>query len=613
MATPERLDEFFKMSARFAEQNKAQIQQMWREQRLLEAKIINDTDSLCPLKQLEDKFITSETIEAALMHGFGDSSVLKALMCLNNSLEVLPNSAGLERNYKIRNYIRSLRQIGAESVAGYAMASKVGVPVGGPDDNAEPFVVKAPRAMNTNTNSEQIHEYFVGAFGTNQLRSFIPTFAYMMGMFKCSPPYVDEKRVLAFCQNNDPKSQVAYLLYENVRNSTTFKDFVAKGCSVEDYLNILTQVVFGLQLAYDTCKFQHGDLHDENILVETLPHDIYIPYNINEKIIYLKTRHVARIIDLGRSYIEYEGKSFGFSFYEIGLYLDTSYPMYDVYKIIMFSLSNAKETNRQVYDVVKDVVKSFDPTVVDIDDHLDKTRKFYYSLLFDQYFSITPLDYLNRELTGRFDHIFANFLTEQKPFDENVVYGCATKGVCLTLQQAIEAIEETPYEDPYVFYELMQSNPSEELYSIGQLRAQEYVKILCDKLNEAYNSYSDIVNSMQVMSIAVQGQEAYMFSDQYLRLYRDHIAKVASAFDLQTTIIGLVTMINYFDRTFGVVDHPNLDRYQVYAPSLLEAKDHLMHDKSYINSLGGKRAVESINPRAGWVYDKLSSLQFAVA
>ncbi|HKZ42560.1 MAG TPA: hypothetical protein VJ044_16475, partial [Candidatus Hodarchaeales archaeon] len=227
-------------------------------------------------------------------------------------------------------------------------------------DGANLFVVKSPRRIDPELRLNQIHEYFIGAFGTNKLRDRIPNFSFVLGFFQCSPPYIDEKayltgpggpgaggkkdrQSLTYCQNDSPENEVNYLLYENVANATTLHDFIMEGATFEDYLNILVQVTLALDLAYQEFDFTHYDLHHENVLVRTLDQDIYIPYVVRADgtQAYLKTRYVATIIDFGRCHIKYEGQHYGYDLVQYGLFPDRSYPMYDLYKLLMFSLSTA--------------------------------------------------------------------------------------------------------------------------------------------------------------------------------------------------------------------------------------------------------------------------------
>src|SRR5207244_3470389 len=103
----------------------AQFDQIVDQQRAEEIAILNSTDSFCPLAKLSDKTIRAEDIRKALTKGYGDASMLKALMCMNNSIVRTPQSAGYSRGNKIRSYLKNLKQIGGESVEGYAMLADV--------------------------------------------------------------------------------------------------------------------------------------------------------------------------------------------------------------------------------------------------------------------------------------------------------------------------------------------------------------------------------------------------------------------------------------------------------------------------------------------------------
>lgn len=653
MATPENLETFFRASTEYGQQNKSLIQGVWAEQRQKEIEIINSADSLCPLRQLENLTIRSENIEKALEEGYGDAKILQSLMCLNNSLAVYPSMAELKQNYKVRNYIRKLRQIGSESVAGYAMASTI--KSNNPyiqSDSDEPFVIKAPRQLNENSDLDMIHEYFVGAYGTNNLRSMIPNFAYVMGLFKCSPPYLDSKRVLTFCQNSDPEKQVTYLLYENIKNSVTLKKFIMDGCSLEDYLSVLTQVILSLALAYRQFRYEHGDLHNENVLVEKLPEEIYIAYVTDTRgtVKYLKTRYLARIIDLGRSFIQYNNEPFGYALYEGGVYPDRSYPMYDVYKILMFSLMTAAFGDRpmeqyqglmdnevhllnpSVFNEIKEYLYYFDPSILRgpdgkfnrVVDYLIRTRKFYYSLLYDEHFDLQPLEFYESvmvPISG--DHLFA-----RAPVDQNKIYGCSEKGVCYTLQQAINKYSELDLnllDDPYVFYEVFYEaaeKGSPELQGIvaqGADRFNDYVNHLRKDTQRYFDEYIKIINQLTIYSLVTPGRENITFQDQYLQKYRDYLANVVRAVDLQTSIYGNIKILHLLFETYPYLSQEventvemELRRYQTISPILDQAIQSINQDMAYINQIGGLSGILRFNPRAGWLFNQLLSVYYSI-
>lgn len=651
MASVEQIETFIRRSHEFVHTHLFEIIRQLNDQRQREFEIIQRTESFCPLNQIKDKTIRSEEITKALKEGYGDASVLKVLMCLNNSILMLPRSAGFVRNIKTREYLQSLEQIGGESAEGYAMVAK---------DNL--FVVKAPRQLNEQLRANQIHEYFVGAFGTNALRSKIPNFSYIMGFFQCSPPYVDsriyltneratkenikDRRALTYCQNDLSGNQVNYLLYENVTNAKTLHQYIIDGCSYEQFLNILTQLSLALDYAYIEKDFTHYDLHDENVLIKELNEEIYIPYPGTDR--YLKTKYVATIIDLGRSHIKYEGNDYGYANIEYGIYPDRSYPMYDIYKILMFSLATAafgnsaiqsyigltddeidrqkRLANEDVFQNAKELLSYFVPDIarnqvtrhiIAASDYLIKTRKFYYALPFKEEFNIRPLRFYEDALLKVSPNIITQFMLPTPiGTDKNKIYGCANKGTCMSLEQALTNYSEPEFnfiDDPYVFYEMLHENEySEKLIAAGESRFEQYINRLKLDRDRYVNEYNQLAQGFNIVSLAHGAPDKVKFRDEFLDAYRKFIAKSVKMVDLLTSIYRIETIMITLNKLFPEktfhLDTPKVNMEVSYLNEVIES---IKEDVSYVKSLD-ENEILRINFGAIWLFEKLPTLTAAI-
>ena len=651
MATPEVLDEFFKASSEYARNNREKISRIWLAQRETELNIISEKDNLCPLSQVNNFELRAEDIQKTFRERFGDGNALKALMCINNTLAIYPASAGLTRNYKVRHYIRRLRQVGAESIAGYAMASTI-IARDNQTNTDEPFVTKAPRVLDESTNYEQIHEYFVGAYGTNNLRDKIPNFAYVMGMFKCSPPYIDAKRqVLTFCQNEDPSKQAVYLLYENIKNAVTLHDYIKNGCTLAEFLNIWIQILFALDLAYREFRYTHEDLHDRNVLVEELPEEIFIPYTVSTtgEVRLLKTRFIARIIDLGRSLIFYNNQPFGYALYEGGVYPETPYPIYDVYKLLLNCLvsaavgdrydnafvgkldSEAPLTNPGVFNGIKGFLDFFNPQIIrgrngayeGVVDYLLNTRRFYYSLAYSKDWDIRPLEFYEDVVRPKVDTEFLFGVTE----DPNRIYGCASRGICLTLQQAVGEYAELDLnllDDPYVFYEVLHDavdkDPAEarSLLSSGASRFKEYMEKLRREAKEYFDEYNRIIQGLSIHSLFSPGREDLVFRDPYLEQYLNYLSSVVRAYDLKTSLLGAITIMNFLIDQYSYLSkgakgiQGPIETYRTESPLLSEAYESIQMDIDYLSTLD-KEFLLRVNPKINILLNRLTSFRNAIS
>lgn len=685
MATPEVISEFVRRSTEYVISHQSEIQQLLNNQRSLESEIIQRTNSFCPLEQIKDRTVRAEDIQRALTEGFGDANILKSLMCLNNSMIAFPPS-GVDRSFKVRHYLENLKQIGGESVESYAMTSdvKVGNPEApgvGVSDGKNLFVTKAPRKIDATLRANQIHEYFIGAFGTNTLRNKIPNFSFILGLFQCSPPYIDnysyavnesvrladskDRRALTFCQNDVTENQVNYLLYENISNSTTLKDFIVNGCTFEQYLNILSQLVLALELAYSECDFTHYDLHDENVLVRELPQEILIAYEIDGVKQYLRTKYVATIIDFGRSHIKYEGNDFGYALIEGGVYPNRSYPMYDIYKILMFTLSSAafgdnnmqtyigltddqiaqqgKFVNLDVFQNAKELVGYFNPQLernnvsnhlITSTDYLIRTRKFYYSLPYSPQFNVAPVKFFQNAIVAAYASAIRKIFQAQVS-DQDPVYGCANKGICYTLEQAIMEYSKPDISyinDVYTFYEMimksrMQQGNLQEVMSQGESRYDNYMNQLRNDRNKYSEEYSQIIQGYNIISLRMGAPDNEKFQDAFLDLYRRFIAKSIRIVDLLTLIAQTETVVKTLNGLYPVkaqqlihgstyrysdISQMEFDPIRQSVAGMNEVVASIKQDVAYIQTLPQGQILR-MNPNAIWLFQKMPTLVAAIS
>jgi archaellum component FlaC len=662
MATPEIMEQFAIRSAEYAQIHRSEIQQVLKSQRTLESEIIQRTNSFCPLAQIKDRTVRAEDIERALSEGFGDANVLRTLMCMNNSiLSYSPNDAG--RGFKVRHYLENLTQIGGESAEGYAAVADVNSGSNSPSGK-NLFVTKAPRKIDENFRSNQTHEYFVGAFGTNSLRNKIPNFAFMMGFFKCSPPYIDnssyafngtnnERKALTYCQNDVDGNQVNYLIYENVSNSVTLQSFIEKGCTFQQFLNVFIQIILALDLAYTELDFTHYDLHTENVLVRELPEEILICYRSDGMQKYLKTKYVATIIDYGRSHIKFEGKDFGDAFFEAGTYPNLSYPMNDIYKLLMFSLNASafgnkdmrnyaglsdqeiKFANADVFQNAKELISYFNPDVIrnnmtnsliNAADYVIESRKFYYQLPYSPQFNIRPLKFFQDIIMT----IYPGFI--KKIFKDNVldsdpVYGCANKGTCYSLEQAISEYSKPTInyiDDAYTFYEMVRSQQInlQTIISEGEKRYEAYMVQLRNDKNKFINQYNQVTQGYNIINLQTGAPDDLKFQNEFLEFYRRFIAKSVKLVDLLTSIGQIemvIKMLNelYPNKSQQIVPGTNYryidisqEEFDIIRESvggMNQVISSIKQDVVYISTLN-EREIIRLNYDAIWLFQKMPSL-----
>ena len=349
-------------------------------------------------------------LEALIEYQYYNASVMKTTACILNSITSLPqlNANSLDplqtANLKVRRWLQNLKQVGTESVNGYAFRASLAVGTEFNDNvnvntnantnanvNANAngnnlFIVKTPR--NATANQGLIHEFVVGIFGTNLLRQRIPNFAYVYGAFTCSPPFIDNKEVVTFCNNSN--SPVNYILYENVSLPTaaTSMDDFCRDCSVEQFLNVYLQICYALIIAEQLIGFTHNDLHNQNVLIRLIidkftnsPKTVSVNYSYNDKTVYLQTNVIATMIDYGQSHVEYKGEHYGYwHFMTHGIYPRRSFILRDAYKLLMFCLLTMAQNNNPSFESLSTIVRYFNrnESIIDI---LNNQSSILYSLL----------------------------------------------------------------------------------------------------------------------------------------------------------------------------------------------------------------------------------------
>lgn len=190
--------------------------------------------------------------------------------------------------------------------------------------------MKTSKRVAGNRSYNMLHELLVGLV-LNFLRPYTPNFMYVWGGFSCSSPtqggplpvgvattsVTHAHNFGTLCTDNTPDNMDVLMLNENVAVFDTFEGTVrramraatalAGGAAVADLvrwvdiLYILFQIIISLAMAQHFCKFVHGDLHANNVLVKRLPADVTLDYRFNGARYQLQTRYIAVIIDYGFS------------------------------------------------------------------------------------------------------------------------------------------------------------------------------------------------------------------------------------------------------------------------------------------------------------------------
>jgi len=349
--------------------------------------------------------VNMEKFNKMLTGDFFDESVMKSMVCLASSA-FLANSSSLSANDRIRSWIRGLKQMGTESVSGFAMSGNVGSGIDKESTAKGAFIMKAVR--NTERGQELIHEVFCGMLALNRLRKMIPNFAYIYGYIECSAPIGSTpstnnpkgKKIQTFCNTMGGENDVVQAIYENIAPAKDFGTLV-QTCDGKTFMRYYLCAMLALHVAEREADFTHYDLHQENMLIRECTDnrylssgkkDFYIPYTLKFENGKMETFYMSvpggipTFIDYGRSHVKVDGRNYGMvgddSVYYIkqNVYRDKCNPLHDAFKLLGMSLSHAlRNKNYALFVEMGPLLRRFYPNDFDImklDDFGDKSVGF---------------------------------------------------------------------------------------------------------------------------------------------------------------------------------------------------------------------------------------------
>lgn len=347
------------------------------------------------------------------------------------------------------------------------------------------FIIKIPR--NYSSPYRTAHEIFVAYTSTNKLRQKIPNFAYVFTGFLCSKPLFplpigSERQPTSFCTSTSQKTNVSYVIYEKIQSypgapeTTNLTRYITK-CSATQFLNIYLQILYSLHMAYKSYGFTHYNLNTDKVEIRFLLSENTIAYetdNIaNEEIEYLETDSIATITDYSFARVVYVNHSYGVSgHYQQGINPRQGHPLYDAYKLFMFSMYIAMSTNKEVFALGEKIYPLFNANNETLTAALKAQHSIYYSIyplttfpvtetkewytIFKGTTQLTALANAIRSIT------IPDFISKTKPFSG--LLSCTTLGGCRSSEEDISKIifcKSNKLTSSYQFtlrLELMQQN-----------------------------------------------------------------------------------------------------------------------------------------------------------
>lgn len=295
-----------------------------------------------------------------------DSNFQNDTACLIDAMTTKSNSySDILPDLRLRTFVNNTKMISSGAYGSATLLSNYNTPL---------FVVK-----NTKKDDEHDleHEAFVGLAAINNLRDKIPNFVHTYGIYKCAPPVtnipVDEKNpeILDYCPSPSPK--FSYLIIENIDKSKSYKDMVEK-LTPDEHVDIHLQVANAINVAYKAYDFTHYDLHSSNVLIQKFDDLLCIPIYLPDRILYLHTHYLARIIDFGYSHIKIDKYHFGpFDLENFNIFAYRSFPIHDIHKFLLFGFS--PNITNEKYKRYMQILYDFYGTNKTIDERADIRRK----------------------------------------------------------------------------------------------------------------------------------------------------------------------------------------------------------------------------------------------
>lgn len=508
----------------YSDKNTTALEQQQENLYRQELSLIEHNELKCPLDQQTERTLTDPELKKFYRRG-QDANIAKAITCQNTFLTYTPNQ-----------FLRTHLLLGDLQVIGSGVE---GVTMRSGNVRQPRFIVKSSQ----DSESEQlVHEYFVGAFGTNNLRNEIPNFSAVLGYFRCSGTFISDSQVLSYCASSE--NPVNYILYEPVKG-VSLETFILEH-DFDEILQVLTGLILALQVAYERIDFTHYDLHPGNVMVRELPEEIAIPYRMNKQTYYLHTRYIPTLIDYGRAHIKYNGQDYGYEMIQYGVFPDRSFPMYDIYKVIMDTIyyllrdhTNKALVPRDALGVTRtsrlDSFQELSKIIFFFNPTLGKTLRDRYNYTMDVLQSyailpykaetnISPLEFFNKAWLPN----FGGYLLERlktRPITP-VVYGCTSNNSCLTLQLGVQDYTVDVKElfgDVLHFYDAVTLNKGKETQMLleGNPYQQNYFLQIINLKQKTLNMIRPVLLVSLRTSVRPEDRVKEPFLSNYTRFIRD--------------------------------------------------------------------------------------------
>lgn len=575
-----------------------------RTQQRLEEERILSKHSFCPASNIRNKLsnLNPDAFRSSVKNNFDNSAMMEEVSCIIENIDEdvigyssVNDSIKLDASTRLNDWFTNPKQIGADSVAGIAVLA---------DMRGSKAVIKEPRDP---ADRDVIHEIFVSILGTNKLREYTPNFAYVYAHFLCAPSIVDDntKQVTTFCGNTEEK--VLHTVYEAIAPAVdAYK--IAQAQTLPQYLSMILQISFALQIANEKIKFQHGDLHGENVLFRDVSeqmkrrhhHDkdetieFFIPYEVNGKKYYVLADGIATIIDFGRSSISYRDKLYGFNQPSLVSSWDKDYPIADLFRFFTFTLLYALKKHpgdSEWIDTAAELMRFFVPDITreNLMDRLDSYDRIYGVLPYIE--GIKPIhfiEYFKNRLPDLFD-----LIVYDSPSGDLPVIGCTE--VSCPSKRVIETVlglqDEPSPKTVFDFFTLKSTDKTARASSFNY-------NVAMKKHLEEYERIAQEINGIKIVDF--RGiKEIDLTNFEFNKRILQDVVRLRSKVKLAQTYLAIAESVAYYYQDRRLINamksehlqHRKLYKYSVDAAKL--AKQYVIDINEAIKTPSGDRIYRS--------------------
>lgn len=275
------------------------------------------------LKELTNKPVNTDKIIKILTDGYMYHKDMESVNCVLESYlrknNVVKNSISLIQssqiqdianknnvvtvNKDINTYIKNIRPLSSGTASSEVYLGDLFV-------NDISLVIKFPNKNDKFEKIEFMKEYILGKT-INKLRQITPSFMYTFSLFGCGL----DKQTKQICTT---KESLPLLILEKVDGISMDKFIKEPSTTFEEWLKTYVQILLNLEIAQKLYKFNHNDLHADNVMIRKHKPITY-SFNSETKTYKVTTDTFPVLIDFGYSgmYVgdeEVEGVDLGQAF-----------------------------------------------------------------------------------------------------------------------------------------------------------------------------------------------------------------------------------------------------------------------------------------------------------